>query len=65
MIQEAFEDNAMSAAQMKVWHKCFKDGQESVESDPCSGRSATNRTPENVERVRVASTKISNSHCKN
>ena len=36
---------------MKVWHKCFKDGQESVENDPHSGRPATSRTPENVERV--------------
>ena len=33
----------MSAAQIKVWHKCFKDGRESVESDPSSGRPATNR----------------------
>ena len=33
--------------------KCFKDGRESVESDPCSGRPATRRTPENVERVRA------------
>ena len=32
----------------------FKDDRESVESDPHSGRPATNRTPENVERVRAA-----------
>ena len=37
-----------------MWHKLFKDGQESVESDPCSGRPATSRTPENVEHVRAA-----------
>ena len=37
-----------------MWHICFKDGQESVESDLCSGRSATSRKPENVEHVRVA-----------
>ena len=35
-------------------HKCFKDGQESVESDPCSGMHETNRTPKNVERVPAA-----------
>ena len=57
MIQEAFEDNAMSAAQMKVWHKCFKDGQESVESDPRSGRSAASRIPENGGRVQAAISK--------
>ena len=54
MIQKAFVDDAMGAAQVKVWHKCFKDGQESVESDPCSGRHASSRTPENVERVQAA-----------
>ena len=35
MIQKSFGDDVMSAAQIKVWHKHFKDGQESVESDPC------------------------------
>ena len=54
MIQKAFRDDAMSAVQIKVWHKHFKDGQESVESDPCSGKSATSRTPENVECVQAA-----------
>ena len=47
MIQKAIEDDAMRAAQIKVWHKHFKDVQESVESDP----PATSRTPENVEHV--------------
>ena len=54
MIQTAFGDDAMSAVQIKVWHKHFKDGQEYVERDPHSGRSATGRTPENVERVWAA-----------
>ena len=39
----------MSAAQIKVWHKCFEDGRESVERDPCFERPATSRTPENDE----------------
>ena len=54
MIQKAFREDAVSAAQMKVWHRCFRCGRESVESDPCSGRPATSRIPENVERVRAA-----------
>ena len=54
MVQRAFGDDAMSAAQIKVRHKCFKDGQESVQSDPHPGRPATSRTPENVERVWAA-----------
>ena len=44
----------MSAAQIKVWDKHFKDRQESVESDPRSGRLAMNRTSENVERMWAA-----------
>ena len=54
MIQKFWGDDAMSTVQIKVWHKCFKDGQESVESDPWSGRPAPSTTPENVERVRDA-----------
>ena len=44
----------MSAAQIKVWHRHFTDGRESVESDPNSGRPAISRTPENVEHVEAA-----------
>ena len=54
MTQKAFRDDAMNAAQIKVWHKCFKDSQEALESDPHSGRPATSRTPENVECARAA-----------
>ena len=50
-IQRDLGDDTMNAAQIKVWHKCFKDGQESVESDPRSGRPATSRTPKIVERI--------------
>ena len=53
MIQKAFREDAVSTVQIEVWHKCFKDGQDSVESDLCSGRPATSRTPENVERVQT------------
>ena len=53
-IQNASRDNAMSGAQIKVWHKLFKDHWESVESDARSGRPATSRPPENVERVWAA-----------
>ena len=60
MIQMVFGDDAMSTVQIKVWHKRFKDGQESVDSDPCSGRPATSRTSENVECVQAAINKISN-----
>ena len=51
MIQKAFRDDAMSAAQIKVWHNLFKDGKQPVARDPCSGRPVTSRTPENVDYV--------------
>ena len=51
MIQKALGDNATSAVQIKMWHKCSKEGQECVESDPHSGRPAISRTPKNVEPV--------------
>ena len=57
MIQKAFKDNAMSAAQIKVWHKSFKDGWKSDESDPHSGMPVTSRTPENAESVWAAMNK--------
>ena len=54
MIQKAFGDDVMSAVQIKLCHKCFKDGGEPVESDPHSGRPATSTTPETIERVHTA-----------
>ena len=57
MTQKAFRDDATSAAQIKVWHKCFRDDRESIESDPHSGKPTTSRTPENVEHVGAATNK--------
>jgi late competence protein required for DNA uptake (superfamily II DNA/RNA helicase) len=39
---------------MKFWYQCFQDGRESVDSNPCSGRPSTSRTPENVECIPAA-----------
>ena len=49
MIQKAFRDDAMSAAQIRMWHNLFKHGWESVESDPRFRRPATRRTPHSIE----------------
>jgi len=54
MIKKALGDDSMSEAQIKLWYRHFKDGQESIESDRCSGRPSTSRTPENVESIRAA-----------
>ena len=48
MIQKAFRDDIMSAVPRKGWHKHFKNGRESVEREPHSGKPATSRTPENI-----------------
>ena len=58
MIHKASGKDAMSAAQIKVWHEHFKDGRESVVSDPRSGRPATSRIPENVECIQAAINKV-------
>lgn len=54
MIQKTLGDDLMSAVHIKVWHKCSKDGRESVKSNPHSGKPETGRTPENVELVWAA-----------
>ncbi|KAG1701368.1 Protein GVQW3 [Nymphon striatum] len=53
-LRKGFQDESIREAQIKMWYKCFKEGRESVESNLCSGRPSTSRTPENVERVRDA-----------
>jgi len=54
LIKKTFGDDSMSEAQIKLWYRLFKDGWESVEIDPHSGRPSTSRTPENDQRVRAA-----------
>ena len=54
MIQKAFVDESMGIKQIKEWYRQFQNGRTSVDSDPCSGRTSLTRTPENIERVRLA-----------
>lgn len=52
MIQDAYGDEAMSASTVKRWHKRFREGCETTEDQPRSGRPAEAVTKENIERVR-------------
>jgi len=51
-VQQAFGDEAMSAARIKVWYNRFKDGRTSVESKARSGRPSTSRNEAVVDQVR-------------
>jgi histone-lysine N-methyltransferase SETMAR len=54
MLQEAFEDNAMSQSKPFLWYKRFKDGRTSVEDDERNGRPSTSTTPESIANVHEA-----------
>jgi hypothetical protein len=54
MLQEAFEDNAMSQSKTFLQYKHFKDGQTSVDDNVRSGRPLTSTTPENIAKVHEA-----------
>ena len=60
LIQKDFGDDAMSAVQINMWHKCFKDGQESVESDPVLEDLQQAEHLRMLSVYRLKSTKISN-----
>ena len=57
VIQKALRDYAIMQHKY-VWHKCFKDGRESAESGPRSGRPAISRIPEDVGHVWPAINKV-------
>src|SRR5579863_10004543 len=52
LLQLAFGNDVMSRTQVLDWIRLFKDGRESVESDPRSGRPSTSRNIDKVEQVR-------------
>ena len=52
MLQEAFEEEALSKTQVYEWYSQFKGGEMSCEDQPISGRPSTCRKDENLEKVR-------------
>lgn len=52
MLQKAYGESVLSKTQVYEWYKAFKDGRETVEDAPRSGRPSTSTTDDNVEKVR-------------
>lgn len=52
MVQKAFGDQSLSRKSVFQWHKLLKEGCESVEDEPRSGRPSTSTTEENVEKIK-------------
>jgi hypothetical protein len=51
MLQQVYDDRAMKKSQVCDWRKCFHDGCESVDNDPCSGHPSLSTNKANVEHV--------------
>jgi hypothetical protein len=52
MLTEAYGADAMKKSSVFEWHTRFTEGREDVKDDERTGRPKTNRTDENVEKVR-------------
>jgi len=52
MLVKVYGDNAMKKTADYKWVKRFSEGRESVTDEERSGRPATNRTEENIAKVR-------------
>jgi len=52
MLRTAFGEQCLSRARIFEWHKRFKEGQDSVDDNPRSGRPTTSKTDDCVSRMR-------------
>jgi len=52
MLRTAFGEQCLSRACIFKWHKRFKEGRDSVDDNPRSGRPTTSKTDDCVARVR-------------
>ncbi|GFW97053.1 protein GVQW3 [Trichonephila clavipes] len=53
MMKTAFGDEAMSRARVFEWFRPFKEGRQSLNSDPRSGRPSTSRNDDKIAQVKV------------
>ena len=65
MIPKVFDDNAMSAAQVKVWHESFKDGQVSIKVIHILEVLQQAEHLRMLNMYRLQSTKVGDSQCEN
>ena len=56
-LTEAYGDATLSRTMVFKWHKACKEGRESVEDDPRSGRPFSSTNDQNVEVVRAVMAK--------
>ena len=52
MLVQVYRKETVSKKCVYEWFKCFREGKEATEDEPCSGRPSTSRTPEMMEKVR-------------
>lgn len=52
LLKTAFGDKCLSRSNVFIWFNRFKNGRESVEDEPRSGRPSTSKTDDNVVKVR-------------
>lgn len=52
MLQKAYGESVLPKTQIYEWYKAFKDGRETVEDAPRSGRPSTSNTDDNVGKVK-------------
>ena len=52
MLVQVYGDNALNKIAVYKWVKCFCEGREGVTDEERSGRPTTNRTEENIAKIR-------------
>ncbi|XP_052755721.1 protein GVQW3-like [Galleria mellonella] len=52
-LRTVYGDDAVKEPTVHKWLKRFREGRESVQDDPRSGRPSTSHSDENVERIRT------------
>ena len=62
MLKDAYGDAALSKTRVYEWFLRFKNGEMSIEDQPRSGRSATSRSDENVDKISALIREPSSNH---